>query len=145
MTKPNIESQLSQEISALQRQDGSWAPEDVIEFAKTNKESACHTRFNWNKSEAAMEHWLLTARHLIKQYVVVVERRSGSISIVGHVYSVPSRRGSDDGSYVSETTLSANQAWREEILAEVVSKLQTMKSRYESVLPELKAVWKAIK
>ena len=143
MSKKTKDAAVAKELNALQREDGSWSPEDVVEYARQNKKSALHNRFDWNVEEAAMEHWLLVARHLIK-HIVIIEPRSRDVTI-GQLVSVPSRRGGDKGSFITMATLSNNEEWRLEVLEEITSKLKTMKSHYASVLPELDPVWRAIK
>ena len=143
MSKPTSETEVAKELHALRREDGSWSPEDVVEYARQHKKSALHSRFDWSVEEAAMEHWLLVARHLIK-HIVIIEKRSKNVTI-GHLISVPSRRFGDEGSFITVATLSNNEEWRLEVLDEITSKLKTMKLHYASVLPELKKVWKAIK
>lgn len=135
---------LRQECLALQRQNGAFDPTDFVAFASENPESEMHSHFTWDDVEAGHEYRLLQARRLIKLYVRVNGGTSTTVHI-GRVISVPSLRGSGEGSYLSTAAVSANEAYRLEVLDEITAKLVDMRDRYSSLLPELKTVWNAIK
>ena len=135
-------AKLAAEIQALKRQDGSYAPSDIVDFARTHQRSELHKEFNWNKDEAARAHWLLTARHLITTYVVIIDKRFPQRIVP--VISVPSRRHGDGGSYMSRNELLGNEEYRQESLAETKAKLRTIAETWEPVLPELAPVWRAV-
>lgn len=135
-------AKLVAEIEKLQRKDGSYAPEDIVSFALKNPDSETHGQFEWDDAKAAHEHRLLTARHLISVYVLVV--KVGSPEIIIPVISVPSLRSSG-GSYLSRDAVAAEESYRQEVLEEIQTKLRTMSLKFAPLLPELKTVWRAIK
>ena len=135
-------AKLLAELHALKRQDGIYAAADVVEFARDHPKSELHKQFNWNKDEAAYEHWLLTARHLITIYVVV--RSKNSPTVIVPVISIPSMRR-EGGSYASRDVLSSNEQWRQDCLAEEKTWFLSQAEKWEPVLPELNPVWKAIR
>lgn len=137
-------SLLQQEIVALQRQDGSWAPDDLVDFARSHPESQLHKQYPWDVDAAAHQHWLLISRNLIKTHVRSIGKRNLTVE-VGRVISVPSLRGPGQGSYLSDDAVSGNEAYRIEVLEEIKSKLISMRSTYSTLLPELDPVWRAIK
>lgn len=59
-------------------------PEQVVDRAR-NPESDLHGKFNWNVEEAARQHWLDTARTLIRSVKVVVEHSEHRIHAVAYV------------------------------------------------------------
>lgn len=143
MSSKSTIAALKREILALRRQDGSLAPEDIVEWARAHPKSELHKLFEWDNERAAHEHRLRQARQFIQEYSVVVDGSEKEIEVVALV-SVPSRRGKGEGSYLSQKAVAANQAYRTEVLDEVRSKLRSMKDRYETLTPELAKVWKAI-
>ena len=136
-----FKAKLTAEIQKLRRQDGSYSPDDVVDFAKTHSKSELHKQFEWDDRTAAHEHRLFTARHLITLHIRVVSSSGGIVQLI----SVPSLRRSDEGSYLSPDVVSGNAAYRGEVLDEIKSKLRTMMETFEPLLPELDPVWKAVK
>ena len=67
------------ELNLIRREHGGVLdPSDVVDYARKNKSSELHGRFNWNVSEAAREHWLWQARQIIRVHVQVLDRGDGS-------------------------------------------------------------------
>jgi len=58
-------------LKALENK-GKLNPKDVFEAAK-DPSNVLHQEFDWDKDRAAQQHWLDTARSLIRSYVVEVK------------------------------------------------------------------------
>ena len=143
MSSRSVIAKIRAEIILLQRQDGSYSPADLVEFAANNPDSELHSMFVWDNQKAAEEHRLWQAREIITRYAVRIEVGEGIESIP--VISVPSLRGTDEGSYLERDAVGANEAYRAEVLEEQQAKLRTLRATFEPLLPELKSVWNAIK
>jgi hypothetical protein len=126
---------LRKEIENLRREDGRVYPEDVVAFARKHPDSAAHARFNWNLEEAAMQHWLDRARHLIRVYVTVLPEEPRQmirayVNIVG-----------EEG-YRDTATVLADPDTRRDFLRGQVERLWSIYSSYP--LKELKPIGDAI-
>lgn len=136
-------AKIKAEVTALQRQDGSYHPQDVVNFARENPESELHACFEWDNEVASREYRLWQARQVIVKYAVRIDMREAVIEAIP-VISVPSLRGTPQGSYLDRDTVTANEAYRIEVLAETQAKLRTLRESLRVMLPELKPVWNAI-
>ncbi len=136
-------AKVASELTDLRRQDGSYHPSDLVDWAAENPSSALHKEFAWDNKDAGHQWRLFQARRIIKRYAVVTE--GADVTDVVPMLSVPSLRHGDDGSYLSKDVVASREDYRLEVLAEVQSKLRSMSSTYASLLPELKSVWAAVK
>lgn len=126
------------EIDALQ-QRGKIKPEDVVSFAKSHKDSALHSYFDWNVEKAAQQHWLEQARHLIRVYVTIVPNTNKTIRVYA---SLPGDRQQPGGGYRSMKTVLGNAELREQLLLNAFEDFQRWRIRYET-LRELTPIFSA--
>ncbi len=142
MSSRSAIAKIKSEIVALQRQDGSYHPQDLVDYAANNRKSELHKTFLWDNAQAGQAYRLWQAREMITRYAVRIEvgNRFETIPVI----SVPSLRGTEDGSYLGRDAISANEAYRAEVLSEIQAKLRTMRETFAPLLPELKTVWAAI-
>ena len=143
MSSRSAIAKIKSEIAKLQRQDGSYHPQDLVDYAADNPDSELHKTFQWDDQEAGRAYRLWQARETITRYAVRIEAND-RIEIIP-VISVPSLRGTADGSYLERGVVGANEVYRAEVLAETQSKLRTMCGTFAPLLPELKTVWNAVK
>lgn len=143
MSSRNAIAKIKSEIFKLRRQDGSYHPQDLVDFAADNPDSELHKTFQWNDEQAGRAYRLWQAREVIGRYAVRIEVNDRIETIP--VISVPSLRGTVDGSYLERDAIGANEAYRGEVLAETQAKLRTMRETFGPLLPELKTVWSAVK
>ena len=143
MSSRSAIAKIKSEIIKLQRQDGSYHPQDLVEFAADNPDSELHKTFQWDDQQAGQAYRLWQAREIIGKYAVRIEVNDRIETIP--VISVPSLRGTADGSYLERDAIGANEAYRAEVLSETQAKLRTMRETFGPLLPELKTVWNAIK
>lgn len=91
MTK-EIETRLAE---ITMKNGGILTPEAVVEDAK-QKDSPLHSMFEWDTKKAAYQHWLDTARGLIRSVRVEVHVESRKVSTVAYVRdpkAPPERQG----------------------------------------------------
>lgn len=134
--------QVAAELKKLKRLNGAYDPEDVVSWAKSHPKSKLHSLFEWDDSEAAAEYRKLQARHVLKIYLQV-ESIGGIEDIT--LISVPSLRRSGSGSFRDSATVASHEDFRVSVLTEIKSKLRDFRKDYETLLPELKPVWAAIR
>lgn len=142
MSSRSVIVKIKAEIILLQRQDGSYSPNDLVKFAENNQDSELYKMFVWDDEVAAQEHRLWQAREIITKYAVRIEVGDNIESIP--IISVPSLRKSGEGSYLERDVIGANETYRKEVLEEQQTKLRTLRATFEPILPELKSVWRAI-
>jgi hypothetical protein len=119
------------ELEKLQDNRGKTSPEAVVEFAKDNPKSALHGKFNWNVKEAAYQHWLDTARGIIRVYVTVLSvttkssRAFVSVSVPEYT-SLSTERGSGGGYRKTVDVMHANNT-RHQLLIDTIMRLISIK------------------
>ena len=60
-----IRERIGTELAALYKTHGGLTPQGVVKWARANKSSALHSRFEWDNSKAAEQYRLWQARELI--------------------------------------------------------------------------------
>lgn len=123
------------------RHNGVLHPEHVVEYARRHPTSALHKRFNWNIEEAAMQHWLQTARQLVAVHFEVIG--DGLAASPHRMFFSPAPvDGGKPGGYVSTEEKLQHPDGRREIALRTLAR---MRGLYESYpLEELKPVVDAI-
>ena len=134
---------LKVEITFLRRQDGSFNPQDVVDWARENPKSILHKCFEWDNKIAGEEYRRLQARQLIERHALKVSQSGEETTI--EVISVPSLRKGGEGSYLDRNDVAAKEEYRIEVLEEIKAKLRSMRDKYEPITPELKSVWGAVR
>lgn len=86
-----------QKIAA--KNGGRITPDDVIADAK-KKASPLHKLFQWDVNKAARQHWLETARSIIRQVRVEVTTESKTVNVVAYVRD-PQRHETGKQGYVA--------------------------------------------
>lgn len=130
-----MSEQVRQEIEALRDKDGKTNPHTVVEWAKTNTDSALHSCFQWDKSKAAYEHWLETARRLIRIHVITPEGERNTVSL-----SIDRKAG---GGYRSVADVLSTPNLYEIMLTDALTELNRVRAKYDR-LKELKPVWQQV-
>lgn len=67
-------------LALAESKGGHLKPDDVVEAAR-DKRSPLHSCFEWDVKKAAMQHWLDTARELIREVRVVINHETVSIRV----------------------------------------------------------------
>lgn len=110
---------------------GLLKPEQVVSFARANPQSALHSHFEWNDSEAAEKYRLDQARTIIRAQVTV--SRVAAVRCRAFV-SVPSDRESGGGYRRTDTVLQSDR--RSQLIECACKELTGFRTRY-AYLPEM--------
>ena len=140
MKNSKIMQQRVKELRKIERANGGvLQPEKVVEHA-ANPDSALHSAFEWDDSEAAQKYRLEQARQLIRVCVEYVPHVKGEMK---SFVSIRSERY-EDGGYRHAPTLMMSQDGRDSLLETALWELETFQRKY-SELTELAEVFAAIK
>lgn len=131
--------QVSVELERVRTTHGGMLkPADVVEFAK-NPDTALHSHFEWDDTEAARAFRLVQARTVIQLVFAVVTENTEPVRAF---ISLPSDRATGGG-YRSIKEVLSDEGRRGEMLRDVIERLAALKRKY-SHLSELVSVWSAI-
>lgn len=100
--------------------EGRLTPEDVISKAK-NKDSVLHGLFEWDVKKAAREHWLETARGIIRSVRVEITTSTRTLSTVNYVRD-PSLPNNEAG-YVSVAKIKTDKEMATEVLLDEITRV----------------------
>lgn len=102
MAKDTRDRVIDQEITRIYQRDGHVKPSIVVQEAQP-KDSLLHGYFEWNNKEAANQHRLWQARHLIRVARIVNE--DGQQEQLAHVPVVKNEDDSREGEYKSPSAI----------------------------------------
>lgn len=121
---------------------GLLRPTAIVEEARSVT-SPLHEYFTWDDRVAADQHRVHVARELIRKYQVVVHRdgKKGENVQVSAFVSLPEDRAAGGG-YRSIVTVMSDDERRQQLLADVVRRLEAIKE--VKLFPELNSVDAAI-
>lgn len=109
--------------------NGLLRPIDIVEFAKANPDSALHSKFEWDDTNAAHLYRLMQARSI----VAVVYKKIDDEHPAVREYVSLRRDRKQGGGYRSFVDVVANNDWRDEMLQEAISDMERFKSKYETL------------
>jgi len=112
--------------------------EDVVAFAE-NPDTALHSRFTWDDSEAAKRYRLWQAREVVQIAVTVLP---GSMSSVRAYVSLGNDR-KEGGGYRPMVEVLKTKDMRDQLMAEALSEFRHYRKKYET-LKELAPVFAAM-
>lgn len=122
-----MENIISQELEQIRiAAGGVLRCEDVIEYAR-DENTALHSRFTWDDTEAARQHRLWQARQVIKVAVVVLPQDNKSV--MAYVSLVADRR-LDGGGYRPITSVMESPVLREALLEQALADLRRYRQKY---------------
>lgn len=108
-------------------------PEEVVQWAKDNPESALYGCLEWNNRKAAEQHRLWQVRQLIQLHVLTEDRSPMLVSL-----SID--RKNRGGGYRSISDVIEVPDLREIMLADALAELERVQMKYERV-DALRALW----
>lgn len=136
----SVKNQIAEELTRIQQSAGGMLrPADVVEYARTNEESALHRQFEWDDSAAAEKYRIWQARAIIRLSVTVI---ADNVEPVRALVSLSTDRKAGGG-YRSIEAVLADEAEREQLLNDALLELNRAKRRYKS-LAKLSPVWDAL-
>ncbi len=134
-----IDSQKAVELEHIRTSHGGLLkPEDVVEFAK-DPNTALHSEFTWDDTEAARLHRLNQARNVIRLVVTIIGEAPEPVRAF---VSLPTDRA-QGGGYRSMAEVVNDSSRREEMLRDALERLLSAKRKY-SHLQALQPVWDAL-
>jgi hypothetical protein len=133
------ESRLKELETIRVRNNGVLKPEQVVEFAK-DPNTALHSWFDWDDTEAARKWRIDQARTIIRVMVAPVD---GSKNPVRMLVSIMDDRKEPGGGYRSFADTMADPEMRKKMLQTALIEFNGVKKRYEA-LTELSTVFTAI-
>lgn len=117
---------------------GVIQPSDVVARA-SDPESAMHSWFQWDDTEAAQAYRLQQARQLLRVFVTVETKDNKPVRAFVSLGS--DRYG--DGGYRAMAEVLSDEELRAQLLADAVKELRSAEKKYRQ-LQELSGVWSAL-
>lgn len=115
---------------------GILRAEDVVEFA-SNPETALHSRFTWEDTEAARLWRLHEARNIIRVTVEMMPQAERNFKVF---VSLTPDRQADGGGYRPLVSVMGSEEMRTQLLADAISEMRIFRRKYET-LRELSRVF----
>lgn len=137
MKTPEIVSELEAIRNA---NSGVLIPEKVVEFA-ADPNSALHSQFEWDDTEAAREYRLHQARNLIR--VVVTMLPNTTKETRAYVSLISDRSNKSGGGYRTMVDVLSDEDRRRELLSMALADMRRWREKYGE-LKELAAIFDAI-
>ena len=97
---------INKRLAELAKQNGVLTPAAVVEDAM-DENSPLHEEFEWDPKKAAMSFWVMTARRIIKSYMVTVE--IGKITVAARGYMRDPDSKANAQGYVSTAELRSDK------------------------------------
>lgn len=127
----HITPEVRDRLDALYQANGRLTPEMVVEEAK-DKKSPLHDAFNWDVKAAAYQHWLDTARSIIRSVRLVSHEVEVITLRTPHYVRDASLNGNEQG-YVSVADLRKNPDQARESLRLEFNRIQGALERARSI------------
>jgi hypothetical protein len=128
-----------EEIAKIHK--GVLRPADVVEFAKA-EDTALHSKFEWDDSEAAQQYRLWQARQIIRVNITMLPNETDGKPVKVFV-SMKSDRYNDGGGYRYLQDIMSEAESRERLLAQAYDELKVWRRKYQT-LKELAPVFEAM-
>lgn len=128
---------IKQELEALaEANNGLLMPETVVEFAR-NPETALHSRFEWDDTEAAKRYRLIQARQVIRVTVSVLPNENESVY---RVFASLREDRANGGGYRMMVDVMTDDQMRRRLLAQAADDFKLWQKKYQQ-LKELAPVF----
>lgn len=129
-----MNAQIRKELLQLERR-GLIKAEEIVEWARTHKKSALHSKFEWDDTKAAHEYRLWQARELLIEVVNEKGRRE--------LVSLSIDRQNPGGGYRFLTNVMGDDYLKEIALQDALKELRRVQEKYQH-LKELASVFRAV-
>lgn len=128
---------IKQELEALaEANNGLLRPETVVEFA-SNPDTALHSRFEWDDTEAAKRYRIWQARQIIKVTVDVLPNENETVYQVFVSLKDDRRNG---GGYRALVDVMSDDQMRRQLLTQAANDFKLWQKKYQQ-LKELAPVF----
>ena len=133
---------IAAELETIRGQHGGiLRPEDVVKFAK-RKTSALHDEFTWDDTDAAKEHRLWQARHVIRVTVQTVPHPSAGEPMQAYV-SLKKDRVQPGGGYRSMVEVMSTEEQRIQLVNQALCDFKRLRDKHQR-MEELSRIFRAI-
>lgn len=133
---------IKEELELIRKtNNGFLRPQEIVEFAK-NSETALHSQFTWDDTEAAQKYRLAQARAIIRVAVIVDERSEETV----RTYVSLTQDRHDEGGYRATVEVLNDDMLAEALMQDALKELNTFKRKYEKLshVSGIDLVFKAI-
>lgn len=134
------------ELRDIERASGGVVyPEKVVEYAR-NPDTALHSAFCWDDTDAAHRYRVFQARNLLRVMVTVVGNPNGTSELIRvncYASLLQDRSGKNEGGYRYVPSLIKSSGGRQSLLATALAELDAIREKYEH-LTELAGVFDAV-
>lgn len=137
-TREEILAELTQ---IREQHNGNLLAEDVVEFAR-NENTALHSEFEWDDTEAARQYRLDQARRIIRLNVQVLPTARGNVTVPVYV-SLTSDRIQPGGGYRRLEDVMSDPELRQQFLDQALAEFERVRRKYQN-LQELAPIFAAI-
>ena len=140
MSESSLKDRIEEELRELAATHGGVIPpRAVVDFAR-DPETALHSKFTWDDSDAAEAWRLHQARQVIRLHVDVI---AASSEPVRTFVSLTPDRSKAGGGYRLMVDVLANDEMREQMIHDATAELRRVRLKYKH-LHELAEVWTAV-
>jgi hypothetical protein len=130
------------ELELIRSENGGMLrPEDVVEFAR-NEDTALHSQFEWDDTEAAHQYRLDQARRVIRLAITIVRTPDADRAVPLYVSLMPDRALAGGG-YRPLIDVLTQREKREQLLRQALSEFERVRKKYDTLL-ELAPIFSAI-
>ena len=142
VTAKKLATTVRQELLYLEKANhGLVTPKNVVDFARSNPNSALHRKFEWDDNKAAEAYRLHQARQIITMVLTVVKQTGEKVQ--SYVSLRTDRYKNNDGGYRNIRTVLNHKDLRAQMLEDALAEMKVFRQKYES-LSELAKVFTAI-
>ena len=111
---------------------GKFGPRDVVEYARSNKNTELHSRFEWDDKKAGEAYRIEQARGIIQSLkITIVERETEIVSIREYSSLTTDRDG--DGSYRSTVQILSDEEMKAQLLDDIQMELVRINVKLRSL------------
>lgn len=135
-------SDVLEELEEIAKKNkGVLRPSDVVEFAK-DENTALHSRFEWDDTEAATQYRLWQARQIIRVNITMLPNETDGRPVKVFVSMLKDRYSTDGGYRYLQDVMSDSES-REQLLAQAYDEFKVWRNKYQT-LKELAPVFAAM-
>jgi len=118
------------ELEQIKKDNGGLLqPSKVVDYA-SDPDTALHSRFTWDDTEAAKQHRLWQARQIIRVEVTILPNTNEPIRAF---VSLPGDRMNPEGGYRSIDAVMKSQTMRESLLEQAQVDMERFSGKYTQV------------
>lgn len=127
--EPTTADLIRAELEQIRSPDGILRPHAIVAFAE-NPETALHSQFEWDDTEAARQYRLIQARNIIRLQITVIPHQQR----IHRMYvSLSLDRVADEGGYRVITDVLSDADLHAQYVADALSELERVQAKYADI------------